>query len=209
MSSMNTDQALAEANEQKTGEFRLKEFELLRGEVGHRSQEQRAMERNVVILAAAIFSFLLSKDFSSSASVEPGLLAVGWLIPPVVALLALTRWLESLQMIRSLAIYLGQFEREVAGSHGGWETSLWSERSRRRLKFCSFGSICFWLMMTGAPSGVAAYRLQISPGSENSSISWMWVVVAIVASSGLALSLIYQAGLNATAAQSDDPKTRS
>jgi hypothetical protein len=64
-------------------------------------------------------------------------------------------------------------------------------------------------MMTGAPSGVAAYRLQISPGSENSSISWMWVVVAIVASSGLALSLIYQAGLNATAAQSDDPRTRS
>jgi hypothetical protein len=59
---MSSNPEIDQATQEERAQFRLKEFELLRGEVEHRSQEQRAMERNVVILTAAIFTFLVSKD---------------------------------------------------------------------------------------------------------------------------------------------------
>jgi hypothetical protein len=69
-------------------------------------------------------------------------------------------------MIKQLARYLSVLETKVVGSESGWENSLKDIRGKRgnkhRLKFCSLGSMLFWMLIVAAPTGIITYRLLVS-----------------------------------------------
>jgi len=210
--------------QEEIAQFRLKEFELLRGEVEHRSQEQRAMERNVVILTAAIFTFLVSKDLDRKNPDTMELLWAVWVIPPFVIFLALSRWLDSLKMIKRLAGYLSVLETKVVGAKSGWENSLKQVRGykRHRLKFCSLGSMLFWMLIVAAPTGIITYRLLVSlkeasvrpaflahfarlvltwAGGDVKAIAIVGAVVAVLVAAGVVWYFIHHTRLDMTPRQ--------
>src|SRR6202012_1423761 len=107
--------------------IRLEEFRVLRGEIELRASEQRAMERNVVLLAASIYAFLL---YPKEGKIDPGdapFLTLAWYLPSLFSFLALVRWRESLKMIEALAEYLKKLEKDVLDEKG-WESFLASKR---------------------------------------------------------------------------------
>lgn len=142
---------------EKARELRADEYRILRGEIEERSKEQREMERNVVVIIAAIISFLLVNPAQKSELAR--LATIGWLIPPIVGFLALGRWLESLKMIKTLADYICLYEISIIGIEGAWEKRLRDERAESKLKFVSGSSVFFWLTLTGGPSALFARHL--------------------------------------------------
>ena len=123
--------------------IRLEEFRVLRGEIELRAGEQRAMERNVVLLAAAIYAFLL---YPKSNPLDPGdmpFITLAWYLPSMFSFLALVRWRESLKMIEALAEYLRQMESDILGEKG-WETFLASKRHAGHLRIVSRWYGLFW-----------------------------------------------------------------
>ena len=186
----------------KKAEFLAEEYRLLRGEIEARSQEQRAMERNVVIITTAVLSFLLGSQPDNPDLMK--LAAIGWLIPPVVAFLALGRWLESLKMIKALADYIRRYELGVIPEQGAWEQSLYRDRqSKRGLKFISWTNVCFWTIMTGVPMAIAI-KHALSSVQWNLR-DWTLGVASGACAAGFAFFLIDQSGLR----QRDSNKTPS
>jgi hypothetical protein len=223
---MSSNREIDQAAQEEPAQFRLKEFELLRGEVEHRSQEQRAMERNVVILTAAIFTFLVSKDLDRKNEETMELLWVVWIIPPFVSFLALSRWLDSLKMIKQLAGYLSVLETKVVGAESGWENSLSEVRGTHGLKFCSLGSMLFWMLIVAAPTGIITYRLLLSLSSKavpaflthfvRVALTWAGgdvkviaiggAVATVVVAAGAVWYVIHRTGLDVTPPQANDAK---
>jgi hypothetical protein len=216
--------------QEERAQFRLKEFELLRGEVEHRSQEQRAMERNVVILTAAIFTFLVSKDLDRKNEDTIELLWVVWVIPPFVSFLALSRWLDSLKMIKQLAGYLSVLETKVVGAESGWENSLSEVRGKHGLKFCPPGSMLFWMLIVAAPTGIITYRVLVFlisgeavrraflPHFARVALTWagedvktnaiIGAVAAVLVAAAGVWYFIHRTGLDVTSRQDNDAKQR-
>jgi hypothetical protein len=85
--------------------LRMEEFKILRGEIEQRSSEGRTMERNVILISAAIYGFLLTpkKDLYP---LEGEYLQLAWYLPPIFAFLSFLRWRDSGDLIRALADYI-------------------------------------------------------------------------------------------------------
>jgi hypothetical protein len=126
--------------------IRLEEFRGLRGEIELRASEQRAMERNVILLSASIYAFLLyPKD---KAAIDPDseqFLQLAWYLPSLFSFLALVRWRESVKMIEALAKYLKTVEHDVLAG-GGWETFLAAERAKGNFPITSRWYLLFWIV---------------------------------------------------------------
>jgi len=187
---------------EKASELQADEYRILRGEIEERSKEQREMERNVVIITTAIISFLLVNPAQKPELAK--LATLGWLIPPIVAFLALGRWLESLKMIKTLADYICFYEISIIGNKGAWEKRLRDERLRNELKFVSRSSIVFWLTMTGGPSALFARHLV-----ENefpTSRSGIVAIGAFLLTAGAACGLIKQSCLLDEPTETESPE---
>lgn len=176
---------------EKVSELLADEYRILRAEIEERSKEQREMERNVVIITTAIISFLLVNPAQKPELVK--LATLGWLIPPIVAFLALGRWLESLKMIKTLADYICLYEISIVGHKGAWEKRLRDERFRMNLKFVSRSSIVFWLTMTGGPGALFARHL-VENDFPNAR-SGLVAICAFLLTAGAAYALIKQSRL--------------
>jgi hypothetical protein len=117
------------AKETLEEKYLLEEMKLLRGEVELRGQEQRNMEKYVIIADAAIYAFLLKDKLEGAAAT---LAPYAWYIPPVLAALAYIRWFESVRMIDRLAEYIARRETRIIKSPDfGWETFLDRKRLTR------------------------------------------------------------------------------
>ena len=176
---------------EQASQFRAEEYGILRGEVEDRSKEQREMERNVVVITTAVISFLLVNPAQKPELA--GLATIGWLIPPIVAFLALGRWLESLKMIRTLADYIYRYELSTVGNEGAWEKRLRDERSEQNLKFISGSSIFFWLTITGGPSALFARHLSQTFFQDGKSA--MIPICAFIVTATAAFGLMLKSGL--------------
>lgn len=154
-------------------QYWIAEFKTLRREIEIRSQEQRQMERYVLIGDAAIYSFLVSQQKGSLATKsetakpdqtflrpDPILEGIAWYLPPLLALLALVRWAASNGMIAHIARYLQTRERDFVGEKGGWECHLSETRRRsgREVSMVSWWYFVFWTVLVAAPSALAWYQ---------------------------------------------------
>ena len=92
--------------------FQIEEHRILRGEIELRSREGRSMERNVMLVSAAVYGFLLTpKD----GVIGDPYHHLAWYFPPVFNFLAMIRWRESARMIAKLARL---YRASRAGAHG-------------------------------------------------------------------------------------------
>jgi hypothetical protein len=122
--------------------MRLEEFRLLRGEIELRATEQRVMERNVILLSASIYGFLLyPKNLDIPG--DQNYLALAWYLPSLFSFLALVRWRESVKMIAALSEYIKQLEATVLVA-GGWESFLADKREKGDLPLTSPWYLVFW-----------------------------------------------------------------
>jgi hypothetical protein len=106
-------------------------MKLLRGEVELRGQEQRNMEKYVVLAIAAIFAFVFGKDHDVKAPGFDRVTEYAWFVPPVLAAFAYYRWFERVKMIERLAEYIAAIEREFLKGQTvprGWENFLIEKR---------------------------------------------------------------------------------
>jgi hypothetical protein len=122
--------------------MRLEEFRLLRGEIELRASEQRAMERNVILLSASIYGFLLYPK-GHEAGRDLNYLALAWYLPSLFSFLALVRWRESVKMIAALSEYIKQLEATVFVT-SGWENFLAEKRAKGELPLTSPWYLVFW-----------------------------------------------------------------
>ena len=136
------DTAQAPSDTKLFDQVRLEEFKALRGEVELRAVEQRTMERNVVLLSAAIYAFLLFPKGHLGNPKDEIYLELAWYLPPLFNFLAFMRWLESIKMIAGLAQYLRTIELN------GWEMHLLRARERRDFPIVSWWYAPFWLIMS-------------------------------------------------------------
>jgi hypothetical protein len=141
--------------------IRLEEFRVLRGEIELRASEQRAMERNVVLLAASIYAFLLYPKKDPTDPSDMPFITLAWYLPSLFSFLALVRWRESLKMIEALAEYLKQMERDILGEKG-WETFLASKRHAGHLPIVSRWYGLFWTVSCVGTLVVAYLRHPVS-----------------------------------------------
>jgi hypothetical protein len=143
--------------------LRLEEYKILRGEIELRATEQRSMERNVVLIAAAVYGFLLTPKQNIS-DIDAPFLDYAWYLPSVFSFLAFLRWRESVKMIEALATYLKQVE-ERNMPEKGWEFFLDRERTQGHLPIASGWYVLFWVITVVGPLVVAYVRRPSS--SEN------------------------------------------
>ena len=154
---LNPDQSLQHEPTLKE-QYILQECSQLRDEIWVRVKDQRLTERYVLIACAVIYSFASISRTAHAASPEIQFLcAWAWYVPPVLSLLALARWRESVHLICQIADYTREREKEVLGSKGGWETYL--ANSGRKLSVLSSGYyIAFWLFLIASTTALAVYQ---------------------------------------------------
>ncbi len=138
--------------------IKLEEYRGLRNEIELRGGEQRAMERNTVLLSASIYGFLLYPKAGTVDCADRPFLLMAWYLPPLFSFLALIRWRESVKMIEALASYLLEIEMSVF-SKGGWEAHLDRERRKqKRLPLVSRWYLLFWVVVIIGALVVALLR---------------------------------------------------
>jgi hypothetical protein len=162
------------SNETLGDKIRLEEFKVLRGEIELRASEQRAMERNVILLSASIYGFLLYPKGQNFDDADKPFLLLAWYLPSLFSLLALVRWTESVKMIGGLANYLKMVEQTTNG--GGWETHLAAERDKGKFPLTSVWYFAFWLVTCIGTVIVAALRAPLFKGHETA----MTVVLVVM-----------------------------
>lgn len=124
--------------------LKVEEFKILRGEIELRATEQRSMERNVILIAAATYGFLLTPKTGISQD-DIRFVNLAWYLPAVFSFLALLRWRESVKMIDALADYLRGVEQKAVPG-GGWETFLAQQRAKNHLPIASGWYALFWVI---------------------------------------------------------------
>jgi len=128
-------------------EFHLKEFECLRKEVEMKIEEQRTLERNVVVAVGISWAWL----FHERANVPPW----AWLMPCLFAVLGLARAYGITRFFRSTNAYFLTIENAFfrPDSPIGWEHSTvkkpWTRRS----------VIAFWGILIASTAFVAVYEM--------------------------------------------------
>jgi hypothetical protein len=135
----------APASETFAEKAKLEEFKLLRGEIELRAAEQRGMERNVILLCASIYGFLLYPKGTPDPG-DQAYLDLAWYLPSLFGFLALVRWRESVKMIEAVARYLRDMEAQIPGGPA-WETFLAEKRRAGQLPFASAWYVVFWLVV--------------------------------------------------------------
>jgi hypothetical protein len=162
--------------------LRLEEFRILRGEIELRSSEGRAMERNVMIISAAIYGFLLAPQMPDA---NDGYRGLAWYLPPLLNLLALIRWRESVKLIIALSIYIRTIEGQLMNKKG-WETFLFDRRRTGSNPILSVWYVLFWFAcITGTL--IAAIVHQKAFGSNTTVAS----LVLGIAMSGVVLFILW------------------
>ena len=161
-------------------QFRLEEFKVLRGEIELRATEQRGMERNVILVAAAIYGFLLVPKTGIMAEDQP-YLDLAWYLPPLFSFLGLIRWRESVKMIDALAEYLRGVEQK-ATPDGGWETFLAAQREKGQLPIVSAWYALFWDIVCAGSLVVASLRRPLIVNSAIPMAILLGLVATIVVS---------------------------
>ncbi|MBV9824565.1 MAG: hypothetical protein JO001_02620 [Alphaproteobacteria bacterium] len=152
-----TEDGVASSNTEPLGDkLLLEEFKILRGEIELRASEQRGMERNVILIAAAIYGFLLTPKGTIQVFDAP-FSDLAWYLPPVFSFLALVRWKESVKMIEALAAYLMTVEERILPA-GGWEVFLEKQRRKDHLPITSGWYAVFWIATVVGPLVVAYVR---------------------------------------------------
>ncbi len=136
--------------------FRVEELKLLRHEIEVRSEEQRAMERYVLLADAAIYAVLVFPNKASDKTLDTSVAWIGWYLPGLLAVAALVRWYESVRMIRNIAEYIQRIETKVLGSDNGWENHLFKQRGEVPIAPGLYS--VFWLTAAVAPTALAAYE---------------------------------------------------
>jgi hypothetical protein len=150
-------------------EFQLEEFKALRREIEMRSEDQRLMERSVILGDAAIYALL---NFPKQLGYEQqGPYAwVAWYVPSALAFLALVRWLDSLATIRRIALYTRQVEQRVMPD-GGWEMHMFDVRRGEAPAAASWHKL-LWPLLVGAPLMAA--------GAVKPILSNQWLSILVI-----------------------------
>jgi hypothetical protein len=162
--------------------YGLEEFKLLRGEIELRGSEQRSMERYVVLADAAIYALLLFPEKDVKPPDTP-LVNLAWSLPPLIGLLALIRWRESVRMIRHLALYLKGREHAVMGPNQGWENYLAKARTKGDVPIVSGWYLVFWTLLLGGTSAISAYK-------NLTWLNWQSLVPATIAAALVGLGIV-------------------
>jgi len=165
---------------QLADQLHLEEFRILRGEIELRSAEQRGMERNVVLAAAAIYGFLLAPKGGVPAEDMP-FVGLAWYLPPLFGFLGFIRWRESVKMIDALAEYIRGLELRAAAG-GGWETFLAAQRESGQLPIASAWYALFWDVVCAGSLVLAAIRRPLVPDEAVPSAIALGAIGAIVVS---------------------------
>jgi hypothetical protein len=166
---------------EQAGNFRLEELKLLRHEIEVRSEEQQSMERYILLADAAIYASLVFPGEHHPTEIA----WIAWYLPGLLALAALTRWRESVRMIRRLARYIRELEAEFLGPWGGWETHLLRSRPND-VPIAPDLFVAFWLVLAVAPMILAGYQT-----SKDELTRWLAAGASSVATAVLVLGLIY------------------
>jgi len=157
---------------------KLEEFKLLRGEIELRAAEQRGMERNVILLCASIYGFLLYPKGTPAAADQP-YLDLAWYLPSLFSFLALVRWRESVKMIEAVARYLREMEAQIPGGPA-WESFLDRKRRAGQLPFASAWYVVFWEVVCVGTLLIAYFRLHPHDGAHTGTAALIGVAGAIV-----------------------------
>jgi hypothetical protein len=138
-------------------QLKLEEFKILRGEIELRSSEGRTMERNVMIISAVIYGFLLTPKSGNISDLDKIYVDQAWYLPPILNFLALVRWRESITMIVALAAYLRGIETAHMGGKG-WEAYLEYRRTKRTNRMISPWYTFFWIVIIVGPLAIGLLR---------------------------------------------------
>src|SRR5262245_27089832 len=102
--------------------FHLNDVQYLRREIEHRSSQQSAIERDLVIALVAIYTGLAT---AQAAILDPDLrplARLAWWLPFFLSLYARSRFFSHDSSIHRIARYLRRCEVELALTGFGWET---------------------------------------------------------------------------------------
>jgi hypothetical protein len=138
-------------------QLKLEEFKILRGEIELRSSEGRTMERNVMIISAVIYGFLLTPKSGDLSALDKIYVDQAWYLPPILNFLALVRWRESMTTIVALAAYLRGIETAHMGGKGR-EAYLECLRKKRTNPMISPWYTFFWIVIVVGPLAIGLLR---------------------------------------------------
>jgi hypothetical protein len=131
--------------------YRLEEFKAARVEIERHLTDMRSLERQVLVGDAAIYAALL---FRENPIADKSLLSLAWWLPPMIGLLALSRWRSSSEMVGRLGAYIRQNEPDGQG----WETFLLALRRSRIPGMRFFWNILYWMTTIGGVGAIACYE---------------------------------------------------
>jgi hypothetical protein len=154
--------------------YRLEEFKGARIEIERHLSDMRSLERHVLIADAAIYAAILFREGNVA---DKSLLSLAWWLPPIIGLLAVSRWRGSSEMVGRLGSYIRANEPD----NEGWENFLLGLRKSRLPGLRFFWNIVYWVLVIGGTGTIACYETTMNNPHQFVFSALVGIVLSVIA----------------------------